>query len=56
MGSEDAGAFQAGLDFNLESPNSGENEAWMGGWTWHVTYFVTHHSWRGSTAGEGCAP
>lgn len=56
MGSEGAGAFQAGLDFKLESPNSGENVAWMGGWAWHVIYFVTHHSWRGSTVGEGCAP
>lgn len=31
-GSEDPGAFQAGLDFRLESPNSGEGLAWMGGW------------------------
>lgn len=31
-GSEDPGPFQAALDFRLESPNSGEDLAWMGGW------------------------
>lgn len=31
-GSEDPGPFQAVLNFRLESPNSGEDLAWMGGW------------------------
>ena len=54
-GSEDPGPFQAALDFRLESPNSGEDLAWMGGWGWLVAYFVTHHSWGvgEDTGGEG---
>lgn len=43
-GSEDPGAFRTGLDFRLESPNSGEGLAWMSGWGWLVAYFVTRHS------------
>lgn len=41
------GRSKLGWTSGWKAPKSGENLAWMGGWGWHVAYFVTLYSREG---------